>query len=69
MGRDDPGPCPICGAPHTACTVDSGPILVVQTPERDALAARHHAASPAPDPPQQQTFSTKTYRGEPKRRR
>jgi len=37
--REDPGPCPICGKAHTACTTDSGPITQVQLPARDALAA------------------------------
>jgi len=44
--RFDPGPCPICGAAHTACTSGSGPILVVQQPARDAAAAID-----APGPP------------------
>jgi hypothetical protein len=35
--RTDPGPCPICGSAHTACTSDSGPIVVTQLPARDAL--------------------------------
>lgn len=34
----DPGPCPICGAEHSACTSDTGPITVAQLPARDALA-------------------------------
>lgn len=55
MGRD-PGPCPICGAAHTACTTDSGPIVIAQLPERDAAAA---AAAPPVDEP----FTTATYRG------
>lgn len=37
--QDDPGPCPICGAAHSACTAVSGPIAVAQLPARDALAA------------------------------
>jgi hypothetical protein len=36
--RQDPGPCPICGAEHTACTGHPGPIVVVQLPARDAAA-------------------------------
>jgi len=45
MFRRDPGPCPICGAAHAACTTDSGPVLVEQLPARDAAAA-HPAAPP-----------------------
>jgi hypothetical protein len=37
MSRFDPGPCPICGAAHTACQADSGPITITQLPARDAL--------------------------------
>jgi hypothetical protein len=37
--RLDPGPCPICGAAHTACTADSGPVTITQLPQRDALLA------------------------------
>jgi hypothetical protein len=40
MFRQDPGPCPICGAAHSACTADSGPITLVQLPQRDALQAQ-----------------------------
>lgn len=25
----DPGPCIICGAPHTSCTGDAGPTILV----------------------------------------
>lgn len=34
----DPGPCPVCGAAHTACTANRGPIAAVQFPARDAAA-------------------------------
>lgn len=37
--RFDPGPCPICGAAHTACTGSRGPIVIPQLPARDAAAA------------------------------
>lgn len=47
MVRDDPGLCPICGAAHTACTADSGPIVVSQLPQRDA---RQTAAQPTEPP-------------------
>lgn len=38
VSRVDPGPCPICGAAHTACTASPAPILVPQLPARDASA-------------------------------
>jgi hypothetical protein len=43
MSRQDPGPCPICGAPHSACTAGGGPILVEQLPA--TAAARASAAT------------------------
>jgi hypothetical protein len=46
MFRQDPGPCPICGAAHTACSTDSGPITQVQLPQRDALAAMTQSVEP-----------------------
>ena len=46
MSRDDPGLCPICGAAHTACTADSGPITLTQLPARDALAATAQSQEP-----------------------
>lgn len=53
--RQDPGPCPICGAPHTACTTDNvAAMTTLQLPCRDAAAA----AQPAPTP----EFTTATYR-------
>lgn len=36
--RQDPGPCPVCGADHATCTTKSGPITIVQLPARDAMA-------------------------------
>jgi hypothetical protein len=44
--RRDPGPCPICGAPHCACG-GGDPIEVVQLPQRDAAAAAADSAPPA----------------------
>jgi hypothetical protein len=44
FGRRDPGPCPVCGAAHSACTTDSGPVTIVQLPARDA--ARELAPPP-----------------------
>jgi len=49
-----PGPCPVCGAAHTACTAPSGPITIAQLPERDAAPV---------EPPPAVEFSTATYRG------
>ena len=60
-----PGPCPICGAAHSACTADSGPVLVVQLPARDAQVAEVEPTplvAEVPPLPSGQ-FSTKTYRG------
>jgi hypothetical protein len=37
--HENPGPCPICGAAHTGCRADSGPVLVVQLPSRDGATA------------------------------
>jgi len=48
--RQDPGPCPVCGAAHSACTTDPGPIAVVQLPARDAAVLRA-AGVPSPVPP------------------
>jgi hypothetical protein len=72
LHRGDPGPCPVCGAPHTSCTAPSGPPAVVQLPARDqapmpALAlpadprGQLHTAPPAPKPANP-TFETGTYR-------
>lgn len=55
LGRSDPGECIVCGAVHCACTDDSGPILIAQTPAFDAA---HRAAEPPPSEP----FTTGTYR-------
>lgn len=38
MFRIDPGPCPICGTPHAACSASDGPIVVRQLPLRDGAA-------------------------------
>jgi hypothetical protein len=68
--RQDPGPCPICGAPHTVCTGDAGPIEIPQLPQRDAAAAREIPALKAERvqatlPPGE--FTSGTYRGRGKR--
>jgi len=79
--RDDPGPCPICGAAHTMCTASSGPIQVPQTPARDALARATVAELEPPaltgavpataigDGSDARPFTTGTYRGPRGRRR
>jgi hypothetical protein len=65
MVRQDPGPCPICGAAHTACGADSGPITVVQLPARDALAMAPVAPTEPDLPPvvvaESAPFSTAEY--------
>lgn len=43
--RPDPGPCPICGAPHCSCRSSEPLTQIVQLPMRDAAAA---AVAPAP---------------------
>jgi len=62
--RGDPGPCPVCGAPHTSCTALTGPPAVVQLPARDRAeipALQLHQAAPARKPANP-TFETGTYR-------
>ena len=44
LWRRDPGPCPICGAAHTACTDGRGD-EIVQMPLRDAAVAAAAAKS------------------------
>jgi len=79
MFRVDPGPCPLCGAAHTACTAGSGPIRIDQLPALTASAQRHEPpvelAAAIDDEPEllvaenvQKTlppgsFTTATYRG------
>lgn len=77
--RSDPGPCPICGAPHAACTATSGPVTVQQLPARDAMLATAQSQEPPaelrpppafmPPDPDEEVVTTATYRGDPKRRR
>ncbi len=58
----DPGPCPVDDAPHTTCCAPEAPIVVQQTPARDAyLAAQRAAAAVAASSPT--AVSTNTYRG------
>lgn len=65
--RRYPGDCPICGAAHTSCRSDDGPIAIVQMPARDAAAARALASAAAPLKADQATLppgqvTTGTYR-------
>jgi hypothetical protein len=46
MFRQDPGPCPICGQAHSACTSSPGPITLAQLPARDALQATAQSQEP-----------------------
>ena len=59
FGRQSPGPCPICGAAHTACTA-MGPagVVIDQLPARTALARET-----PPDAPLETVveFTTGTY--------
>jgi hypothetical protein len=59
--RADPGECPICGAAHTACTGDGGPIVVVQLPATAAARARLKAEGVQAALPSRK-FTTGTYR-------
>jgi hypothetical protein len=60
--QGDPGPCPVDGTPHTACTPESVGALTIHAARprvldrqaATALAAAAEAARP--------TFTTKTYR-------
>jgi hypothetical protein len=54
----DPGPCPVCGVPHTACTAPTGPVIgAVYVPlglraQAPAAAARVEGVIPmAPSAP------------------
>ena len=61
--RMDPGPCPVCDAPHTTCTAHGEPPMTVLLSQRDA-AVRARTASPncdAPAPPPRE-FTSATYR-------
>jgi hypothetical protein len=67
MFREDPGPCAICGAAHSACTSDSGPITMTQLPARDASLSTQPEEPPAELAPPETTtpepapFSTAEY--------
>ncbi len=58
--RRDPGPCPICGAAHTACT-GQGPagITIDQLPAKTELLALEPPVVPPELPPVE--FTTATY--------
>jgi hypothetical protein len=62
----DPGPCPICDAPHTTCTVDAQGALIVPSlvsnaaasvPKPPPLRAELRQATLPPD-----EFTTATYK-------
>jgi len=73
--RTDPGPCPVCGAAHSACTAPNTDSLAVpQLPARDAAMAASRAAALSTHPPTApasaldeadaaDSFTTATYRG------
>jgi hypothetical protein len=68
LWRRDPGPCPICGAAHTACTDNAGgEIAIVQLPLRDAAARAALAPAVADEASAATTtseeFNTGSYRG------
>jgi len=48
----DPGPCPVCDTPHTACVPPgyTGPLHITQLPARDAqqVPVQPPPALPAP---------------------
>lgn len=74
--RSDPGPCPICGAPHAACTATSGPVIVQQLPARDAMLLTAQSQEPpaelpprTPEPEVETPVTTATYRGGDSKRR
>jgi hypothetical protein len=50
-GRRDPGPCPICGAPHSSCTTYSSTqpagVQMTQLPLRDRVPSHDEALSAA----------------------
>lgn len=63
--RVDPGPCIICGAPHTSCVHDDGGVIAIpQLPNRDAMteAVELSPLELAGGLPEGE-FSTATYRG------
>ena len=53
--RRDPGPCIVCGAPHTTCVAPVSP----PPPPADPPPTVHLGQSTAPGEPR---FTTKTYR-------
>jgi hypothetical protein len=67
MWWPDPGPCIVCGAPHTTCVAPGTPtaIVIPQLPCRDGLVGERvvpvpaAAAVPLEPPP---SFTTATYR-------
>jgi hypothetical protein len=68
LTRSSPGPCPICGAAHTACTATTGPVVIDQLPamtsgspelEIRSLEPPADLVPPEADPPVE--FTTGTY--------
>jgi len=47
--RRDPGPCIVCGAPHTSCTGPSVPTVLAQLPQRDRAVAPVVSSTPVND--------------------
>lgn len=68
--RQDPGPCPICGAAHTACTGATREIRVSMVPGRDAreqVAPPPLRAEVIQEALPEGSFTTGTYRGKKKK--
>jgi hypothetical protein len=50
--RRDPGPCPVCQAPHTICTAPGPTVLLVpQLPARDGNVVEPPLVGALPAPP------------------
>jgi hypothetical protein len=67
--RLDPGPCPICGTPHTACTPESVAAQQARASVEPATTSTGSGTCSTATPPEDSTFSTSTYSGQMKRRR
>lgn len=57
--RQDPGPCPICGVPHTACTAETAAALTVPLSRPRVL---DRAVTPPVQAVADTSFTTATYR-------
>lgn len=60
--RASPGPCPICGAAHSACTPGDTVIAVSQLPARDHRFRTHDEILAAVQAVSPTAVSTKTYK-------